>query len=130
MISKILENGNLEVTVPIIFRTISGRKKIIAPNVITDGKEPLALALARAFRWQQYIDNGTYKNIKELAKAIGQEPAYVARTIRLRYLSPTIIHQIIHGTLPSKLSLRTLRQSIPDLWAEQNTLFLGKNIEN
>ena len=87
MIRKILENGRLQVTIPFKFRTISSRKKIVVPGTIADGTEPLALGLARAFRWQQYIDEGKFRNIRELAKAIGQDETAVAKTMRLRMLS-------------------------------------------
>lgn len=124
MISKILENGNLQVTIPVSLRAMSGRRKIIAPNVVADGTEPLALALARAFRWQQYIDEGKFSNIRELARNIGQDEAMVARTMRLRLLSPKIIHRILFGDIPASLNLTVLRQPMPDLWEDQEKLFL------
>jgi len=125
MISKILENGNLQVTIPITFRALTGRRKIIQPNVVADGSEPLALALARAFRWQQYIDEGKFDNIKELARNIGQDEAMVARTMRLRLLSPAIVHRILTGDFPATLNLSTLRQSMPDVWEDQEKLLFG-----
>jgi len=124
MISKILENGNLRVTIPVSLKAMSGRRKIITPGVVADGTEPLALALARAFRWQQYIDDGKFGNIKELARNIGLDDAMVARTLRLRLLSPKIVHRILIGDIPASLNLTTLRQPIPDLWEEQEKLFL------
>jgi len=124
MISRILENGNLEVTIPVMLHGISGRRKIIQPDTVADGSEPLALALARAFRWQQYIDDGKFKNIAELARNIGQDEAVVARTLRLRLLSPSIVHRIIKGEIPNKLTLTALRAPIPDIWKEQEQKFL------
>ena len=100
MIRKILENGRLQVTIPFMFRTIAARKKIIVPGAIADETVPLALGLARAFRWQQYIDEGKFKNIRELAKAIGQDETAVAKTMRLRMLSPAIFHRIVTGDIP------------------------------
>ena len=126
MISRILENGNLEVTIPISLRAQSGRRRIVMPDTVIDGTEPLALALARAFRWQQYIDEGKFKNIVELAKNIGQDEASVARTLRLRLLSPTIVHRIIKGDIPKGMNLTALRTSIPDIWKEQEQKFLDE----
>jgi len=126
MISRILENGNLEVTIPVMLHGISGRRKIIQPDTVADGSEPLALALARAFRWQQYIDDGKFKNIAELARNIGQDEAVVARTLRLRLLSPTIVHRIIKGEIPNTLTLTALRTPLPDIWTEQEQKFLGE----
>ena len=126
MISRILENGNLEVTIPAVLRARAGRRRIIMPDAVIDGTEPLALALARAFRWQQYIDDGKFKNIGELARNIGQDEASVARTIRLRLLSPTIVHRIIKGDIPKELNLTALRAPMPDIWKEQERILLGE----
>ena len=126
MISKILENGNLEVTIPVSLRARSGRRRIIMPDTVSDGTEPLALALARAFRWQQYIDDGKFKNITELAKNVGLDEATVARTIRLRLLSPTIVHRIIKGEIPQRLNMTALRAPLSDIWKEQEQKLLGE----
>ncbi len=119
MLNKILENGNLEVTIPVVLRHISGRKRIILPSGETDGNTNLALCVARGLRWQKYIDEGKYKNIKELARALGKDPAIIARTIRLTALSPEIIHRIIVGDVPRCMTMNVLRSAIPSLWDEQ-----------
>ncbi len=124
MESKILENGNLEITVKYIMRGISGRKRIIMPDTPLRENEPLLRHVARAFRWQKYIDEGKFSNIKEMAHVLGLEQGKVAATIRLTLLSPTIIHRIITGDIPSKLTLDILRHGIPDLWSEQEKQFL------
>ena len=128
MIRKILENGRLQVTIPFMFRTIAARKKIIVTGTIADETVPLALGLARAFRWQQYIDEGKFKNIRELAKAIGQDETAVARTMRLRMLSPAIVHRIVTGDIPRSLNLKNLRQGIPDVWSEQEEKWIGGDV--
>jgi hypothetical protein len=74
--------------------------------------DPLVLNLARAFRWQELIDSGTYSNAIELARAIGKDTAYVARTVRLTLLAPEIIHAILHGTLKKSISMETLRKAV------------------
>jgi len=96
------------------------------PDAVSDGTEPFVVALARAFRWQQYIDDGKFKNITELAKNIGLDEACVARTLRLRLLSPTIIHRIIKGDIPQRLNMTALRGPLPDIWEEQERKFLGE----
>lgn len=128
MIHKILENGHLQVTIPFKFRTISSRKKIVVPGTIADGTEPLGLGLARAFRWQRYIDEGKFRNIRELAKAIGQDETAVAKTMRLRMLSPAIVHRIVTGDIPRSLNLKNLRQGIPDVWSEQEEKWIGGEV--
>ena len=124
MESKLLENGNLEVTIKYVIRGISGRKRIIAPDAPMKDTEPLVLHVARSFRWWKYIDEGRFGNTVELAHALGLEPSMVARTTRLTMLSPNIIHHIIMGDIPRKLNLATLRNAIPDSWKEQERQFL------
>ena len=95
--NKILENVHLQVTITFKLRTVSARRKIVIPGITADGTEPLALALARAFRWQSYIDSGKFKNAVELAKAVGLDKSVVSNTLMLRLLSPKIVHKILCG---------------------------------
>lgn len=123
---EILENGNVRVTIPIALRSCSGRKKIVAPGTVADDGEPLALTLARAFRWQRYIDEGKFKNTTELALAVGRDKGSVARTVRLTLLSPEIVHKILSCDIPQGLTLSRLREGFPELWEEQMELLCGE----
>ena len=125
MFRKILENGHLQVIVPVKFRTISSRHRMLVPGATVDGTEPLALALARAFRWQKYIDEGKFKNSVALAEAIGQDKSVVAKILRLRFLSPAIVHRIVTGDIPRSLTLKDLRTSFSDVWSEQEERWFG-----
>ena len=78
--------------------------------------------LARAFRWQELIDSGVYRNAAELANAIGKDSAYVARVLRLTLLAPEIVHIILTGNLPDNFSVDSLKQALPVLWSEQKKL--------
>ena len=120
---KVLDNGNVLVTVPISFRFRSGRKRVIFPENDTLGFDPLVMNLARAFRWQELIDSGTYSNTIELAKAIGKDHAYVARMTRLTLLAPEIVHAILAGTLQKSIPMEELRKEMPTRWEDQKKLF-------
>ena len=120
---KMLDNGTVLVTVPISLRFRSGRKRVIFTENGTLGIDPLVMNLARAFRWQALIDSGTYSNMIELAKAIGKDHAYVARTVRLTLLSPEIVHAILAGTLRKSIPMETLRKEMPVRWEDQKKLF-------
>jgi len=115
----------LVVTVPLQIRRRGGRKQVIAPgDVNADGSDqrqtnqPLALALARAHRWRQLLEEGRYTTIRELALALGVDNSYVARLLRLTLLAPDIIKAIIDGTEPDGLSLEKLYR-LPARWEEQ-----------
>ena len=59
----------------------------------------------------------------ELADAIGKDPAYVSRLIRLTLLAPEIVHAILAGTPRKSVSMETLRKELPARWSDQKKLF-------
>ena len=82
-------------------------------RLLMNGSEPLVLALARAFRWQKYIDEGMFRNITEHVKAIGQDKAVTASIMRLRFLSSVIMHRIVTGDIPRSITLSSLKTAFP-----------------
>ena len=120
---KVLDNGNVLVTIPISFRFPAGRKRLIFQENDSLEIDPLAMNLARAFRWQSLIDSGTYRNTGDLAEAIGIDPAFVARMIRLTLLAPEIVHAILAGTLRKSIPMDKLSKTMPERWADQKKLF-------
>ncbi len=116
---KVLANGNVLVSIPIILRESAGRKRIITDEKkFKADEDPIVLNIARGFYWQEMIDNGKITNIRELAKIMNVNESYVGRTIRLSMLAPEIIHRAIRGTLPPNISLAKLYK-LPDRWDEQ-----------
>ena len=61
---EVLENGNVRVTIPLIFKIAGGRTRIFTPDSEHVEYTLIQLALARAFRWQKMIDEGKFSNIK------------------------------------------------------------------
>ena len=122
---EVLENGNVRVTIPLIFKIAGGRTRIFTTDSEHVEYTPVQLALARAFRWQKMIDEGKFSNIKDLAATIGVDSGHISRTIRLTLLSPKIIHKLLSGELD--LSIDSCRRSFPDSWAEQEKMFLNKS---
>ena len=116
---KVLANGNVLVSIPIILRESAGRKQIVTDQKKFKAEnDPIVLNIARGFYWQEMIDNGKIANIRELANILNVNESYVGRTIRLTMLSPEIIHRAIRGTLPEDISLAKLYK-LPDRWDEQ-----------
>lgn len=120
---EVLENGNVRVDISIALRSCSGRKKIIAPSMNDSDGESLPLTLARAFRWQRYIDEGKFKNTTDLALAIGIDQAVVAWTVRLTLLAPELIHRILNCDTPPGMTVNRLRCAFPERWDEQVEFF-------
>lgn len=116
---EFLPNGNAKVTVPLEIRNYAGRRRLIFPERLPDEPDPLAVNFARAFRWQKMLNDGRFESTTALAREIGVNESYVARTIRLTWLSPRIIEAAIYGTLPNNVSLARLYQCNNPLWKEQ-----------
>lgn len=77
--TRILENGSLEITIPIALRSLRGRKRVIAPDEENNGQDVILTVLARGLHWQRLIDEGRLANIKELARFIGKDSSQIAR---------------------------------------------------
>lgn len=117
------------IDIPMSFRRRSGRKEVVLPPgavaasaVLTVPPTPLAISLARAFRWQEMIETGAAKSNSDMARKLKVDQSYIARTIRLASLAPDIIEAILDGQEPDGLSLWSLRRDLPLLWQDQRML--------
>lgn len=122
-----LGNGNLLVSIPITLQFTSNGKTLHSRGATTGDamREAILLAFARGRRWQQYLDDGTVRNVREIAERVGRDESYVARLIRMATLSPRIINEVVAGRLTPQLSLSKLtKQDIPEEWVEQEKIFL------
>ena len=81
-------------------------------------------AIGCGILWQQWLDEGLFDGMSELAKHLGKERAVVSHTLQLALISPEIIHLAIIGALPEHVSLATLKVRLPADWEEQKK-FLG-----
>lgn len=121
-----LENGNIRVVIPIVIRQTAGGKRIDAadePQELSN-RQALLLALARGRRWQKLIDDNEVGSAKDIAERIGRDVSYVARIIRMADLAPSIVHSIIAGDCPDRLSLDMLKNCLPIDWEEQRRMFI------
>ena len=117
-----LPNGNIKVIIPVVFRqTATGRRIDAAdePPAESDNRQAMLLAIARGRRWQKLIDDNEVGSAKEIAERIGRDVSYVARIIRLGDLAPSIVHSIIAGDCPGRLSLSFLCDMTATDWSEQ-----------
>ncbi len=128
---KITEDGrSLTVRVPISIRKRGGRKIVLAPDggnvtvaaVCRHVDSAMVKAIARAFRWRQMLEEGSYGTIAEIAAAEKINETYVGRVIRLTLLAPEIVEAILNGQRP-ELQLDDLMRRFPVEWNEQRTEF-------
>ena len=93
------------------------------PDERLEINESLATGIARAYRWQELLDNGEYDSPEALAEALGVHTSYVRRFLRLALLAPPIVDAIFAGKAPWTLSLTKLNTTLPYSWKEQMELF-------
>lgn len=112
------------VHIPMQLRSRLGRTYLVTPDgqVAERGRqsnEPLVEAIAKAHRWQEWLESGKYAGPTELAKELGLDRKYVARILGLTSLAPDIVQAILAGNEPSGLSLTKLHKGVAERWEEQ-----------
>ena len=119
--------------VPMQFRRRGGKAVIVLPNGSRAATQQEATVdntmikvLARAFRWQRLMNDGTYTSMEEMAVAENISPSYISRILRLSYLSPSIVEAILEGRHPAHLTMKDLLVPFPQDWQDQNRLFFAQ----
>ena len=123
------DGDTIVIDIPMDLRRRSGRKEIVLPDGAVAASaspakppSPLALAVARAFRWQEMIETGQAKSNSDLARRLKLDQSYIARTIRLASLAPEIVESILNGQQPDGMSLLSLRRNMPLEWNRQRAM--------
>ena len=87
--NPVTDDQTVTVRVPITIRQRGGRKLVLAP----DGRTVIAAsvcrridsamikAIARAFRWRDMLENGTYCTVREIAAAEKINETYIGRVL-------------------------------------------------
>ncbi len=66
------------------------------------------IMLTKGLYWNKQLEQGAYKNQKEIARADGHSPEYVKRACKLKFLSPKIIGQIASTKSSAQLHIEQL----------------------
>lgn len=126
------DSRTITVRIPIAIYRRGGRKLVLAPDGTPETKPALrrqvnnamVKAIARAFRWREMLEKGTYATIAEIAAVEKVNDSYVGRVLRLTLLAPDIIEAILGGRQPVELALAALMQPLPIDWEKQrNEIF-------
>ena len=127
-----MDTDVVSINVPMTFKKRGGRKIIVLPDGSHGHPEAVATidntmikAIARAFRWQKLLENGTYACLDDIAKAEKLSASFVSRIYRLVLLAPDIIEAILDGRQPAYLALKNLLIAVPPDWKYQRTTFFS-----
>ena len=120
--------AGLTTKIPMTFRHRAGKAVIVLPNgeraverreaLIDNAMVKLVARGHRGHRWHRQLFDGTHASIEELAKSENISPSFVSRTLRLAYLSPTIVEAILKGQFPAHLTMKRLIAPFPMEWGE------------
>jgi hypothetical protein len=111
------------------FQRRGGRKRIVAPDgselALATKPQPdgtLAMALARAWRWQRMLDDGVYGSVSDMGDAENIPKSYVSRILRLAMLAPDIVDALLAGRTDQGVMLDQIERPLPASWEEQRGL--------
>lgn len=86
----------------------------------------MLVALARAFYWQQLLDDGVVASGTDIAQREGLHHSTVNELLRLTLLEPAIIQAILAGTQPRCMSLIWFqRNPLPTDWVAQREVVVA-----
>jgi hypothetical protein len=124
------DGSRLTVRVPMKIRKRGGRKVVMAPqgaliNTPRQVDSTLVKAIARAYRWQHMLEQGTYASAEDIALAEKISASYVNRLLQITLLSPALVEIVLEGRQPATMTTRDLFQPLPELWDAQQQMLLG-----
>ena len=121
--------ATIRVVIPMTIRKRNGRPKIVPPaDMVPDmgGVDPHVLkAIAKAWSWRRKLESGESATIEDVARGEGVTPAFIRRTLKLAYLSPTVLGKILIARTSPAVSLKEM-SAIADMpWVEQLDAIFG-----
>ncbi|MET4807573.1 recombinase family protein [Limibacillus sp. MBR-115] len=81
-------------------------------------------AVAKAHQWWDNLISGQTPSLRQLAKSEGIDVSHASRLLRLAFLSPHLVRQILDGSQAPDLTIEhlTRRIDLPLDWSEQERL--------
>jgi hypothetical protein len=121
----------IRVVIPLTIRKRNGRPKILPPDDLTirDGQPQaphVQRAIARAWSWRRQLETGSASTIQDIAAAEKVSDRFVSRMMRLAYMSPDVLEELIIRRAPPALSLNELVVVAQRPWSEQREVVFGK----
>src|ERR1700730_9815027 len=115
------------------FAPINMKRRGVELRIILDGKDDLSSmtdpallkAVARARWWFEEIASGHVRSSAEIARRETLQRSYVARLMRLAFLSPALVDALAEGRSRAMLNLQMLKTRLPALplcWKDQQQI--------
>jgi hypothetical protein len=119
--------STIRVVIPLKVKHRNGRPRIVPPENI-DAVEPhaqephLLRAIARAWNWRRQLERGEVTTIQDIATAEKVSDRFISRTLRLAYLSPTVLEKLLILRRRSALSIKDLTTAAELPWDKQEKI--------
>ncbi len=115
----------IKLALPILSLNKGRQKHLLLENTAlpeTPLDKPLIKAIARAVTWYDDLISGRVKTLREIAEEENVSERYVSQLLRLAFLSPRLIEQILEGTIRLPISSATIAagQRLPRAWKDQH----------
>jgi len=120
----------LRVIIPLTIKKKNGRPKILPPEGLaaqeSRAQDPHILrAVGRSLAWRKRLKQGRAGTIHDIAEAENLSDSYVARYLRLAYLSPEVLEALILQRRPSAVRVVDLVKIAARPWVEQVAAVFG-----
>ena len=118
-------NEPIRVFIPLVFKRKNGRPRIVPPDIdsiVTKVKkqDPHVLrAIGRAWAWRRRLERGADATGMDLAAAENVTDQFVSKMLRLTYLSPAVLEQLIVWHQPPAISIEEMSKLANLPWKEQ-----------
>ena len=127
-------NDNIRVIIPLSIRPRNGRPKILPPEDVLDhqvrAQAPHILkTLGRAWAWRRKLESGEVATVADLAELEGVTDRFISRTLRLAYLSPDVLWEMLVAREHPAISWRSLVKATYLAWQQQDGEAFGRKTQ-
>jgi DNA invertase Pin-like site-specific DNA recombinase len=117
----------IEIAIVVKLKRSGFALRLVLPNgnaALPQTDDRLLKTIATAREWWKQLVADPKLRIADLAAANAMTESWVTRVLRLAFLDPAIVQQIIAGTAPVALTFDSLRapDAVPSLWSAQRAL--------
>jgi len=115
------------IAIPVTLKRSGFALRIVLPSgesVSPQIDDKLLKTIATAKQWWQQLVANPHLRIADLAAIHQVTESWVTRVLRLAFLDPAVVLQLMAGTAPAALDFDALRgpEALPALWSEQRDL--------
>jgi hypothetical protein len=117
------EPDTVRIFIPLQIKRRNGRPRIVPPEHIEQTQarqQPHVLrAIARAWGWRRQLERGEVTTIHDIAAREKVSDRFVGRMLRLAYLSPPVLEQIVLCRRICAVSIANLSATAELPWSAQ-----------